>query len=59
MQRKPPLMGQHHSRHAGDDTRRMRTIALAVIVPTGLITLLALIWLWPCLLYTSPSPRDS
>jgi len=25
----------------------MRTIALAVIIPTGLITLLALIWLWP------------
>lgn len=40
-------MGQHHSRHASDDTRRMRTIALAVIIPTGLITLLALIWLWP------------
>lgn len=40
-------MGQHHSRHASDDTQRMRTIALAVIVPTGLITLLALIWLWP------------
>lgn len=40
-------MGQHHSRHAGEDTQRMRTIALAVIVPTGLITLLALIWLWP------------
>ena len=40
-------MGQHHSRHAGNDTQRMRTIALAVIVPVGLITLLALIWLWP------------
>lgn len=25
----------------------MRNVALAVIVPTGLITLLALIWLWP------------
>lgn len=40
-------MGHHHSRHAGEDTRRMRTIALAVIVPTALITLIALIWLWP------------
>ncbi|MEO7268864.1 MAG: YibE/F family protein [Knoellia sp.] len=40
-------MGHHHSRHGGAETRRMRNIALAVIVPAGLITLLALIWLWP------------
>lgn len=40
-------MGHHHSRHVGEDTRRMRTIALAVIVPCGVLTLIALIWLWP------------
>lgn len=40
-------MGRHHSHHAGQDTRRMRNLALAVIVPAGLVTLLGLLWLWP------------
>lgn len=40
-------MGSHHDQHAGEDTRRMRQVALSVIVPAGLVTLGALIWLWP------------
>ncbi|WP_206050656.1 YibE/F family protein [Nocardioides speluncae] len=40
-------MDSHHHWHTGDDTRRMRRVALSVIVPAGLVTLVALIWLWP------------
>ncbi|MCW2814231.1 MAG: YibE/F family protein [Nocardioides sp.] len=40
-------MGAHHGRHAADETGSMRRTALAVIVPIALVTLVALIWLWP------------
>jgi uncharacterized membrane protein len=40
-------MGAHHPRHAAPDTRRMQRIALAVIAPVGVLTLVALIMLWP------------
>lgn len=40
-------MGAHHPRHAAPDDGRMRRLALIVIAPIALITLAALIWMWP------------
>lgn len=40
-------MGSHHGRHAEADTHRMRRLALGVIVPLGVATLIGLVWLWP------------
>ena len=40
-------MGGDHSRHATSDPRRMRLLALTVIVPVAGMTLAALVWLWP------------
>ncbi|MFT4299303.1 MAG: YibE/F family protein [Aeromicrobium sp.] len=41
------MTGMHHHKHAAADTRAMRRAALAVIAPIALLTLIALIWLWP------------
>lgn len=40
-------MGADHPRHAAPETRQMRRLALAVIVPIAVVTLAAMIWLWP------------
>lgn len=40
-------MGTHHGRRAERETQRVRRMALAVIAPVGLVTLVALILLWP------------
>jgi uncharacterized membrane protein len=40
-------MGAHHPRHAAPESPQLRRIALAVIVPIALVTLAAMIWLWP------------
>jgi uncharacterized membrane protein len=40
-------MGGHHARHGAEESRSMRRLALAVIVPIAVITLAALAWLWP------------
>src|SRR5688500_2670725 len=40
-------MGAHHPRHAAPETGQMRRIALAVITPIAVLTLAAMIWLWP------------
>ena len=40
-------MGGHHARHGADETRSMRRLAAAVIIPIAVVTLAALAWLWP------------
>lgn len=40
-------MGAHHPRHAAPESSRMRRLALAVIVPIAVLTLAAMVWLWP------------
>lgn len=40
-------MGGHHAHRAAPETRAMRRLALAVVVPLSLLTLGALIALWP------------
>ena len=40
-------MGAHHPRHAAPETRRMRRVALTVIAPIAVVTLAAMVWLWP------------
>ena len=40
-------MGAHHPRHAAPEPAQVRRIALVVIVPVALVTLTAMIWLWP------------
>lgn len=40
-------MGAHHPRHAAPDTERTPLIAWLVIVPIAVLTLAAVIWLWP------------
>ncbi|WP_211754470.1 YibE/F family protein [Nocardioides gansuensis] len=40
-------MGAHHPRHAAPETRSMRRLALAVIVPIAVVTLALMVWLWP------------
>lgn len=40
-------MGAHHPRHDAPETGRMRRLALAVIVPIAVLTLAAMVWLWP------------
>lgn len=40
-------MGGHHARHGADESPSMRRLAVAVVVPIALVTLAALIWLWP------------
>lgn len=40
-------MGAHHPRHAATESRPVRLLAAAVIAPIALLTLIAMIWLWP------------
>jgi uncharacterized membrane protein len=40
-------MGAHHPRHAAPQGRQLRRVALAVVAPVALVTLAALVWLWP------------
>lgn len=40
-------MGAHHPRQDAPETGRMRRLALAVIVPIAVLTLAAMVWLWP------------
>ena len=40
-------MGAHHPRHAAAETGQLRRVAVAVIAPIALVTLVAMIWLWP------------
>lgn len=40
-------MGAHHPRHAAPETGQLRRVAVAVIAPIAVVTLAAVIWLWP------------
>lgn len=40
-------MAGHHSHAPSVETRRMKQIALAILLPLGLVTAAALVWLWP------------
>ncbi|GAA0976416.1 hypothetical protein ENKNEFLB_03433 [Nocardioides aquaticus] len=40
-------MDAHHPRHDAPETGRMRRLVLAVIVPIAVLTLAAMVWLWP------------
>lgn len=40
-------MGAHHARRAAADGRQLRRIALSIIVPIAVLTLISMIWLWP------------
>ena len=40
-------MGGHHRRHAAPESRQLRRVAVAVIAPVAVATLVAMIWLWP------------
>ena len=40
-------MGGDHSRHTAPETRQMQRLALVVIAPVVVLTLVALVWLWP------------
>ncbi|SDD16502.1 Uncharacterized membrane protein [Nocardioides lianchengensis] len=40
-------MGAHHPRHATTDSRWMRRLSLAVVLPLAVVTLAAVVWLWP------------
>jgi uncharacterized membrane protein len=50
-------MGAHHPRHADPGAARTPRIALAVIVPIALVTLAAMLWLWPS--DEVPAPESS
>lgn len=52
-------MGAHHPRHAAHDTRTMRRLSLVVIAPLALLTLVAMIWLWPSEQITTPEDTVS
>lgn len=40
-------MGGNHARHASPEPRHLQRIALLVVAPIAVITLAAMIWLWP------------
>lgn len=40
-------MGAHHPRHAAPESGRLRRIAAAVIAPVAVVTLVAMVLLWP------------
>jgi uncharacterized membrane protein len=40
-------VGAHHPQHAATESVRLRRLALAVIAPIAVVTLAAMIWLWP------------
>jgi uncharacterized membrane protein len=40
-------MGAHHPRHAAPENGQMRRLALVVIAPIAVVTLAAMVWLWP------------
>lgn len=40
-------MGAHHPRHAATESAGIRRLALIVIAPIAVVTLAAMIWLWP------------
>lgn len=40
-------MGGNHARQAAPETRRMRQIALATMLPLAVLTLIGVVWLWP------------
>ena len=50
-------MGGHHARHAPAETRRMQRLALVVIAPIVVVTLAAMVWLWPSGT-TAPIPQQ-
>lgn len=50
-------MGTHHARHAAPESRQLRRVALAVVAPIALITLAALVWLWPS--DATPAPAQA
>lgn len=50
-------MGAHHPRHAVSENRRLRRVAVAVIAPITVATIVAMIWLWPS--DGLPAPADS
>ncbi|WP_372729864.1 YibE/F family protein [Nocardioides sp.] len=52
-------MGAHHPRHAVPETRRMQRIALVVIAPIAIVTLAAMVWLWPAEGIPVPEQRGS
>ena len=52
-------MGAHHPRHAAPETMRMRRLATAVIAPIAVITLAALVWLWPSEQIAVPDPSGA
>ena len=53
-------MGAHHPRHAAPESRRLRRVAVAVVAPLAMVTLVAMIWLWPSEgLTTSDTPGSA
>jgi uncharacterized membrane protein len=52
-------MGAHHPRHAAPESRRLRRVAVAVIAPIAMVTLAAMIWLWPSEGVTVPDQSGS
>ena len=52
-------MGAHHPRHAAPESRRLRRIAAAVVAPFAVVTLVAMIWLWPSEGVTVPGDAGS
>ncbi|WP_204164731.1 YibE/F family protein [Nocardioides daejeonensis] len=40
-------MGHHHGRHAAPETRTMLRVALWIVGPLALLTLISMVWLWP------------
>jgi uncharacterized membrane protein len=52
-------MGAHHRRHAAPESGRLRRVAVAVIGPFAMVTLAAMIWLWPSEGVTVPEQTGS
>lgn len=40
-------MGGNHAHHAAPESRELRRLALLAVAPFALLTLVALVWLWP------------
>lgn len=52
-------MGGHHRRHAAAPTSSLRRAAVLVIAPVAVLTLLAMVWLWPDREVSVPVPADA
>ena len=52
-------MGAHHRRHAASESGQLRRVTVAVIAPIAVVTLVAMIWLWPSEGVTVPEQTGS